>query len=255
MATLKRTNRSRTPAAHPLAGKGIVVTGGTTGIGRATALRLVARGAIVLVCGRHERELREALADLTVQGQAFGTVADLAKQSDARRLFKEADRRLPRVDVLVNNAALAAGGLMEKDYDDWDYVVRVNLLGYMACARYAIDRMRRRKSGHVVNVGSMSADVREKGSSIYVATKSAIQGFSAALRKEVNGLGIKVTLIEPGAVGTDMQPESPRQQRRKEKKGEMLTAEDVAACVEYCLLQPTRCDVVAVQLRPHLQSI
>ena len=101
----------------------------------------------------------------------------------------------------------------------------------------------------------MSADVREKGSSVYVATKAAIQGFTEALRKEVNGFGIKVSLIEPGAVGTDMQPVSVPDQRKKEASGEMLKAEDIARCIEFCLTQPDRCDIVVVQVRPHGQQI
>lgn len=107
----------------------------------------------------------------------------------------------------------------------------------------------------IVNIGSMSADVREKNSSVYVATKSGIQGFSEALRKEVNSLGIKVTLIEPGAVGTDMQPQPPEEQRQLEANMEMLKAEDIAACVLYTLTQPKRCDMVNIQIRPHLQII
>jgi NADP-dependent 3-hydroxy acid dehydrogenase YdfG len=125
----------------------------------------------------------------------------------------------------------------------------------MAMAHEAIERMKPNKKGHIVNIGSMSADTREKDSSVYVATKAGIQGFSEALRKEVNPMGIKVTLIEPGKVGTDMQPESPSEQRKLEGKMEMLKAEDIAACVVYTLTQPKRCDVVMVQIRPHLQSI
>ena len=117
----------------------------------------------------------------------------------------------------------------------------------MAMAHEAIERMKARGQGHIVNIGSMSADVREKGSSVYVTTKAAIQGFSEALRKEVNPLGIKVTLIEPGSVGTDMQPESPAEQRQKEEKMEMLKAEDLAACVLYTITQPKRCDVVTLR--------
>jgi NADP-dependent 3-hydroxy acid dehydrogenase YdfG len=115
--------------------------------------------------------------------------------------------------------------------------------------------MKSRKQGHIIHVGSMSADVREKNSSVYVATKSAVQGFTEALRKEVNEMGIKVSLIEPGSVGTDMQEETPQEQRQKQARGEMLTAEDIARCVEYCLVQPARCDVVVVQIRPHKQPI
>jgi NADP-dependent 3-hydroxy acid dehydrogenase YdfG len=83
----------------------------------------------------------------------------------------------------------------------------------------------------------------------------ASQGFSEALPKEVNSLGVEVTLIEPGAVGTDMQPQSPEEQRQLEKKMEMLRAEDIAACIFYTITQPKRCDIVMLQIRPHLQSI
>jgi NADP-dependent 3-hydroxy acid dehydrogenase YdfG len=241
---------------NEIAGKGIVITGGTTGIGRATALLLLSRGAKVLIFGRHEEELNDAMNDLNkIGGDVYGIVADSSKEEDITRIFDEADAKLGHLDVLVNNAALGAGSITEDTYDTWEYIVKTNLLGYMACAHEAVARMKKKERGHIINVGSMSADVREKGSSVYVATKSGIQGFSEALRKEVNKDGIKVTLIEPGAVGTDMQPQSPEEQRKKEERGEMLKAEDIAACIHYCLIQPWRCDVVEVRIRPHHQEI
>jgi NADP-dependent 3-hydroxy acid dehydrogenase YdfG len=243
------------PTPEEVSGKGVIVTGGTTGIGRATALLLASQGARVLIFGRNQRELDDAMADLReVGGEAQGMTADVATQEGVRRVFEEADRHLGRLDVLINNAALGAGSIVDGTYDECEYLVRTNLLGYMACAHEAVARMREQGSGHIVNVGSMSADVREKGSSIYVATKSGIQGFSEALRKEVNELGIKVTLIEPGAVGTDMQP-GKEEHAAKAEKEEMLKAEDIAACISYCLTQPRRCDVVAVSIRPHRQEI
>src|SRR4051812_19779802 len=236
-------------------GKGILVTGGTTGIGRAIALLLASAGARVLTFGRHQDELDDAMADLReVSQEVHGLIADVTASEDIRRVFAEADRTLGRLDVLINNAALGAESIVDGSYNDWEYVVRTNLLGYMACAHEAIVRMKKQGAGHILNIGSMSADVREKGSSIYVATKSGIQGFSEALRKEVNAQGIKVTLIEPGAVGTDMQPEK-ESHASKAARGEMLKAEDIAACVHYCLTQPRRCDVVAVSIRPHRQEI
>lgn len=238
-----------------IAGKAAIVTGGTTGIGRATAIRLAAEGAKVLICGRHQPELEDAMADLRKAGrEVHGMTADLSRREDVERLFGEADRLLGRLDILVNNAALGAGGIGEDSEEDWEYVVRTNLIGYMACAREAIARMKAAGAGHIVNIGSMSADVREEGSSVYVATKSAIQGFSESVRKEVNKLGIKVSLIEPGAVGTDMQPDKETHAAQAES-GDMLKAEDVAECVVYCLSQPRRCDVVTVAIRPHGQAI
>jgi NADP-dependent 3-hydroxy acid dehydrogenase YdfG len=239
-----------------VADKGILVTGGTTGIGRATALLLASQRAKVFVFGRHEDELNDAMKDLQkVSDAVHGVIADVTRPADIERVFVEAQDRLGAIDVLVNNAALAADSVVDGRYEDMEYIVKTNLLGYMACAHEAIELMKKQGHGHIVNVGSMSADVREEGSSIYVATKAAIQGFSAALRKEVNKFDIKVTLIEPGAVGTDMQPESPGEQREKQQSGEMLKAEDIAAAIHYCLTQPERCDVVVLQIRPHMQTI
>ena len=239
-----------------LSEKRILITGGTTGIGRATALLLAERGAQVLIFGRHEKELNDAMRDLKgVSSKVHGMTGDASRIEDVRRVFKEVDDKLGGIDVLINNAALAAEGLASMKQEDWEYVVRSNLIGYMSCAQEAINRMKPRKQGHIIHVGSMSADVREKDSSVYVATKSAVQGFTEALRKEVNEMGIKVSLIEPGSVGTDMQEESPQEQRQKIARCEMLKAEDIARCIEYCLIQPQRCDVVVVQIRPHKQPI
>ncbi len=252
-----------TPATKPIkteteevADKGILITGGTTGIGRAAALLLASKGARVFIFGRNQSPLDDALGDLRkFSGDVHGMAADVTKSDDIKRVFKEAKRKLSKIDILINNAALAADGVMDGDYSEMEYIVKTNLLGYMACAHEAAELMKEQGHGHIVNIGSMSADVREEGSSIYVATKAGIQGFSEALRKEVNKYGIKVTLIEPGAVGTDMQPASPAEQRQKQDGQEMLKAEDIAASIHYCLVQPKRCDVVVIQIRPHMQLI
>ncbi len=241
-----------------ISNKTVLITGGTTGIGRATAFLLAAQGARVMIFGRHEKELHDALKDIQLadsENKVFGLTADVSNPDDIRRVFQQVDEKFKGLDILVNNAALAYESIMEGGYSDWQYIVNTNLLGYMACAHEAAERMKPNGRGHIVNIRSMSADRREKGSSVYVATKAGIQGFSEALRKEVNPMGIKVTLIEPGLVGTDMQDESPEEQRKLEEKMEMLKAEDIAACVLYALTQPRRCDVVVVQIRPHLQSI
>jgi NADP-dependent 3-hydroxy acid dehydrogenase YdfG len=242
---------------EPVADKSILITGGTTGIGRSTAILLAAQGARVMIFGRHEKELADAMDDIRQTGaEVRGLTADVSDPEDIRRVFKEFDKQMDRLDILINNAALGYGSIMEGGYPEWDYILKTNLLGYMAMSHEAVERMKANGWGHIVNIGSMSADVREKDSSVYVATKSGIQGFTEALRKEVNPLGVKVTLIEPGAVGTDMQSQySPKEQRKQIEKMEMLRAEDIAACVFYTLTQPRRCDVVSLQIRPHLQSI
>jgi NADP-dependent 3-hydroxy acid dehydrogenase YdfG len=242
---------------EPVADKSILITGGTTGIGRAIAILLAAQGARVMIFGRHEQELNDAMNDIReAGGDVLGLTADVSDPEDVQRVFQEFDKQMDRLDILINNAALGYGSVMEGGYPEWEYILKTNLLGYMAMTHEAVERMKANGWGHVINIGSMSADVREKDSSVYVATKAGIQGFSEALRKEVNSLGIKVTLIEPGAVGTDMQDQySPEEQQQRIEQMKMLRAEDIAACVLYTITQPRRCDVVSLQIRPHLQEI
>jgi NADP-dependent 3-hydroxy acid dehydrogenase YdfG len=246
-------------AVKNLEGKTAIVTGGTTGIGRATALLLASKGVEIILFGRHEQELDDTLNEFrryNLEKKMHALTADSSNKNDIGKVFQEADKIFPRLDILVNNAALAYKSIQEGSYEDWQYVLDTNLLGYMACCREAIERMKQTGGGQIINVGSMSADVREKGSSVYVATKSGIEGFSEALRKEVASLGIKVTLIEPGAVGTDMQSSTPPdEQRKKQEEMQMLKAEDIAQCILYALTQPPRCDITMVQIKPHLQEI
>jgi len=115
--------------------------------------------------------------------------------------------------------------------------------------------MRPRGSGHIVNIGSMSADQREPSNDVYVSTKAGIQGFTESLRKNVNKDNIRVSLIESGAVNTSIQEKPEAQKREKVEKMEMLEPEDIARCVLYVLTQPARCDVVSVQIRPVKQLI
>lgn len=242
-----------------MTGKAAVITGGFTGIGRATARLLVAHGARVLVFGIEEKDRQPALDDIRAAardgGEAHAFLGDVGKPDDVDRAFREADAKLGGVDILVNNAAVARARLLEDDPRVWERMLDVNLMGYFACARAACDRMRPRGDGHIVNVGSMSADLRETGMDVYVATKAAIQAFSETLRKKVNAEGIRVTLVEPGAVATPIQGRTREQYRERLEKMEMLEPEDVAASIYFSLVQPKRSNVVMVQVRPLKQLI
>jgi len=249
------TPQSRETEETRLEGKAVMVTGGTTGIGRATAILLASKGARLLVFGRGQTELNDALADIRKVGSAIGLTADTSKQQDIERVFQIADQQLGGIDILINNAALGADAVAETSLEEQEYIVKTNLLGYMQVAHEAVARMKQKGQGHIVIVGSMSAVTREAGSSVYVATKSGVEGFSAALRKEVNQLGIRVTLIEPGEVGTDMNGLSPEQQRRKQAQLRQLKAEDIADAIHYVLTRPKRVDVIEMRIRAHLQLI
>jgi NADP-dependent 3-hydroxy acid dehydrogenase YdfG len=241
-----------------LSGKVVFVTGGTTGIGRATARILSGLGAKVFITGRHQTELDQTIKDTKKaypDATISGITSDLAEKESIPKVFDEISEQYGTLDILINNAGLGAEGITKGEYDDWAYIIHTNLIAYMACANAAVKAMKKNKGGHIVNIGSMSAETREESGTVYVATKAGIQGFTASLRKEVNPMNIKVTLIEPGAVSSDMQPGGSKEHDKKIKAMEMLEAEDIAAAVVFCLAQPQRCDVVTMQVRPLKQII
>lgn len=234
--------------------KKILVTGGTTGIGRAIVRLLADQGAQVATFGRDPQALGDAMAVFAdLPGTVHGFTADLGTREGIARIFEEVDARLGGIDALVSNAALGAGPLDEADDEEWRQVVEVNLVGAMAVTRGALKRFA--DAGHVVVIGSISADIRAPGESVYSATKAGLQAFSETLRKEVQERGIRISLVEPGSVGSDMQESSPEEQREKIARHEMLYAEDIAEAVGFILSRPERADVVTLRIEPRIQSL
>ncbi|MEX0886906.1 MAG: SDR family oxidoreductase [Phycisphaeraceae bacterium] len=238
-----------------IAGKSVLVTGGTTGIGRATVRLLTSQGARVMTFGRHDEPLEDMLRDTEGLGEVHAVQADQSQESELRRVFDEARRQHGELDVLIANAALPAGSVTDSDVGDIRQVIETNLLGYLVASRLAIESMRERGRGQVVLVGSLSSKVREAGADVYVATKAGIAGFAESLRKQVNEQGIRVSLVEPGEVGSDFAGKEPRQQREEISEQRSLTAEDIAEAVLYCVTQPARCDITELHIRPHRQTI
>jgi NADP-dependent 3-hydroxy acid dehydrogenase YdfG len=182
-------------------------------------------------------------------------IADVSDIKDVEKVFKRFDKEFGTLDVLINNAALGYGSVEEGSHEERDYLLSTNVNGYLMCVHEAAKRMKEKETGHIVNIGSMSAEVMEDGSSVYVATKAAIQGFSTSLRKELNPYNIKVTLIEPGAVMTEMQEGSKEELEKKVADEEMLEAKDIAGAILFCLSQPNRCSIVNLQIKPLMQKI
>lgn len=245
---------------QPVSGKNILITGGTTGLGRAMALLLVSRGANVFIFGRHQKELDDALADIRSVGGGWigGTTADAAKPEDLKRVFGEVDKQFDTLDVLINNAALAASSVTDTDEAEIIEVVNTNLVAYMLASKHAAERMKKRnKGGTIINIGSMSAEDRGGGSDIYVATKSGTRGFTDSLAKVLNQDGIRVTLIEPGLVGSDMVVEKApvKKQPKMTREMQLLQSEELAQAVLYVLEQPQWCNVGMIQIRPTKQEI
>lgn len=239
--------------------KNVLITGGTAGIGRATALLLASQGHQVMIVGRDSSKLSDILNsyDNTAKnGKLEGIVADLTKADDIKNVLSEFDRLFGSVDVLINNAGIGHNGVMEGSASDLRYLIMTNLWSYMELSGSVAKKMiANNTEGQIINIGSMSADTKDKDSSAYVATKSGIQGFTEAFRKEVNPHNIRVSLIEPGSVGTDMQPTTPEEEIKLCDKMEMLAAEDIATCVQFILSQPKRLDIVNMKVKPLRQFI
>jgi len=234
--------------------KRILLTGGTTGIGRAMLIAFARAGARVLTLGRDQAALDEALEQAAGEGgELHGLTADLAKREEITRIFDAVDERLGGLDILVSNAALGADPIDAMEDAAWRYVIDVNLVGALACARGALERFT--EGGQIVIIGSISADIHAPGESVYSATKAGLQAFAETLRKEVADRDIRVSLVEPGTTGSDMQESDPDQQHGKIEAAEMLRAEDIAETVAFILSRPSRVDIVSLRIEPRLQEL
>lgn len=235
-----------------LAGRKAIVTGGTTGIGRAIAVLLASEGAKVFVCGRTPEHLDDALERIREVGEGDGINVDLAKAEDVARFFEAAEAYLGGLDIAVINAAVPAQALADTSEEDTGYQIAVDFTSYLTTTQAAAKRMG--AGSDIVLIGSMSAVSRGAGSSIYVAAKSGIQGFAASLRKELAEKDIKVGLVEPGFTGADFQyPDfPPEKQRELIHQGKMLRAEDIAAATHFMLTQPRRTAVSLMRVETRL---
>lgn len=236
-----------------LKGRRAIVTGGTTGIGRAIAVLLAAEGAKVFVCGRNPDHLADALARIREVGEGDGIAVDLATREGVEKLFGGAESYLGGLDIAVVNAAIPADELGEPSPEALDYQIAVDFTSYLQTARAASDRMK--AGSDIVLIGSMSA-VSRKGSSIYSAAKSGVQGFAPALRNELADKDIKVGLVEPGSTGADFQyPEfPPEKQVEAINADKMLRAEDIAVAVHFMLRQPRRAAISLIRVEPRLEQ-
>jgi len=236
-----------------LAGKVVLVTGGTTGIGRAIAVELSRQGAKTLIFGRHQAHLDDALKAIAdVDGEAEGMIADQSDPKDVKRVFAKASA-MGELSAVIANAGVAVEGLADVSDEEWRGAMEINLLGYLDISKRAVDAFEDRK-GDIILIGSVSADNRTKGTSVYSASKAGVQAFADTFRKEVGERNIRVSLIEPGAVGSDMRESSPEEQRKKIAEGKMLKAEDVAELVTFILTRPHRCTIAAVRIEERVQS-
>lgn len=238
-----------------LAGKRVLVTGGTTGIGRATLILLAREGARVLTFGRHQDSLDEALAAAANgTGSADGLIADVAVSADMDAVFDAVDAELGGIDLLVSCAAVGAEPPHEMAEEAWREVIETNLVGTLAAARRAIPRMTAQGGGQLIFVGSISVEIKKPGESVYAATKAGIQAFAETLRKEVADQAIKVSVIQPGSVATPMQQCGDADKAQAIANHEMLYAEEIAEAILFTATRSPRADIVNLRIEPRMQK-
>jgi NADP-dependent 3-hydroxy acid dehydrogenase YdfG len=247
---------------NDLDGKVALVTGASSGIGESTAKALSEAGANVALAARREDEL-EALADRieTDGGTALVIPTDVTDEAQIQEMIDRTHEEWGRLDILVNNAGVMLlepiGGA---DTDNFRRMVELNLLAVMNATHEVLPIMQEQGEGHIVNISSVAGRKSHEGSGAYSATKFGVNAFSEALREEVTGDGIRVTMIEPGAVDTELQEHIPNDEQ-KEQTDEMvesldvLTGDDIARSITYAVTQPQHVDVNEILIRPTQQEL
>ena len=243
-----------------LQGKRVLVTGGAGGVGRAVAERMVAQGARVLITDRGELELREVVERIGKSGgsgEIEGVTADLSSATGLQRMFERVDSWLGGLDILVACAGVGSGPLMEMDDAAWRYVIESNLVSYVACTKGAIERIKAggTTTGMIILVGSISVHIKAVGESVYNAAKGGVASFAETLRKELIPENIRLTLIEPGAIASAMQPFSPEERQRQMEAYKMLPPTEVAEAIMFAASRPAGIDVVTLRIEPLDQKI
>ena len=243
--------------AGTLDGKTALVTGATSGIGEATALALAAAGAAVALAGRRADKLDALVRRITdAGGRAKAVTADVSSEEEARDMVLAANTEFGRVDILVNNAGvMLLGPIANADTEDWRRMMNTNVLGLMYATHAVLPLMRAQGSGHIVNISSVAGRTARAGSGVYNASKWGVGAFSESLRQEVYKDKIRVTIIEPGAVATELtqhitNPEAKKQTEEFVANMTPLQSEDIAAAIVYAVTQPPRVNVNEILIRP-----
>jgi NADP-dependent 3-hydroxy acid dehydrogenase YdfG len=242
---------------QPLAGKVALVTGASSGIGEATAIALAEAGAAVAI-GARRRDRLDALAGKLRDGGARVLQLDLDVTDEQACTDAVARTRaeLGGLDVLVNNAGvMLLGTIVGADTEDWRRMLQTNVLGVMYMTAAAIDGMVEQGSGDIVNMSSVAGRQARKGAGVYNASKWAVNAFSESLRQEVTGRGVRIGLVEPGAVATELtdhitQPEARRASKEMAQSMRPLQSADIARAVLYLVSQPPHVAVNEVLIRP-----
>jgi NADP-dependent 3-hydroxy acid dehydrogenase YdfG len=246
----------------PLDGKVAAITGASSGIGEATAVALAAEGCTVAL-GARRKDRIDALAERIEAdgGRALAIETDVADEESAQAFVTAAHEQLGGLDILVNNAGvMLLGPVAGAETEEWRRMMEVNGLGLLYCTHAALPIMGAAGSGHMVNVSSVAGRSAAMGAGVYNFTKFGVVGFSEALRQECALANVRVTIIEPGFVDTELQGHNvnpmvtERIEQMREEIGELLESADIADAIAWAVTRPNRVSVNEILIRPTGQS-
>lgn len=242
--------------------KVVVITGASSGIGEATAMRLAADGAKLVLMARREERLQELVEKLMDKYQTDSMVVklDVTDRTAVLEAFEEVKKTYGRIDVLINNAGLMPVSFLDKlKIDEWDRMIDVNLKGLLYCIAGVLPLMKAQQSGHIVNISSVAGRRVGPGFAVYNATKFAVTALSEAMRMELTPtMNIKVSVIEPGAVATELThtiTDTDILDSFKQSSNSLipLEADDIARSIQYAISQPDEVMVSEILVMPRRQ--
>jgi NADP-dependent 3-hydroxy acid dehydrogenase YdfG len=239
--------------------KVVIITGASSGLGEATAKRLAASGAKLMLAARREDRLKELVAVITKSGgTATYRVTDVVNRAQVQTLAKETLTTYGRIDVLINNAGLMPlSPLDQVKVEEWDQMIDVNIKGVLYGIAAVLPIMRQQKSGHVINLSSVAGHKVFPGSAVYCATKYAVRAISEGLRLESNG-EIRSTNISPGAVATELTTTITDKDTAagiNQLYALAIDADAIARAIAYTIEQPSDVDVNEIIIRPTRQEL
>jgi NAD(P)-dependent dehydrogenase (short-subunit alcohol dehydrogenase family) len=224
-------------------GKVVLVTGGTSGIGRETAIQFAKQGAKVVLAGRRTEEGAAVVKEIEATGgEACFVQTDVVQEDQVKHLVEETVRRFGRLDIAFNNAGVEQGApITEFDETEYRKVFDINVLGVFLCLKYEIPAMLKSGGGSIINTSSILGHVATPGAAIYNASKFAVEGITKTAALELAGQGIRVNAVAPGAIATDMidrfagkeGSESRQRLAAQHPLGRLGRSEEIAAAVMY----------------------
>lgn len=238
--------------------KTILITGATSGFGRATAWLLAKEGHTLILVARREELLQEL--EKKLKTTVYTASVDVSDKVQVEHFFSHLPKAFQQIDVLVNCAGLALGmGTADvADVEDWELMINTNIKGLLYFTRFTLSSMKKRNSGLIVNLGSVAANVPYQGGNVYGATKAFVKQFSRNLRTDLLGTNIKVTNIEPGMAETGFSVvrfKGDKKQADKVYEGmRPLVAQDIANTILWVIHQPEHVNIDNVEIMPTDQT-